>query len=83
MNLITARHCKCPNMNLVHIIIEETNGVICKLYTKIKHAVHLYEGIMTVLVRNPIANQKTKRQSEAKAVTNVKPQGRYEHSVTN
>ena len=37
----------------------------------------------SVPVMNLIANQKTQRQTEAKAVTIVKPQGRCEHSVTN
>ena len=50
-NLIIARHCNCPNMDLVHVIAGETNGLIYKLCTTLTHIVHLCEGIMTVLVR--------------------------------
>ena len=41
------------------------------------------DWIVVIRSQITIANQKTKRQTEAKAVTIVKPQGRYEHSVTN
>ena len=50
-NLMIARHSKCPNMDLAHVITEETNRLICKLCTTLMRVVHLCEGIITVLVR--------------------------------
>ena len=40
-------------------------------------------GLQSNALTSAIANQKTQRQTEAKAVTIIKPQGCCEHQVTN
>ena len=48
LDLMVARHSKCPNMDLVHVI---TGGAfICKLCTTLTYIIDLGKGIMTILV---------------------------------